>query len=132
MAKKILIIEDEPDIIKIAVFRIKQAGYEVFIAENGKQALESVYMHKPDLILLDLNLPVMSGSDVCRKIKATENFNSIPVILFTASNSSKLGEIASRLGVEDYISKPFDLETLLSKIKRLIEQTETVTTEEHA
>ena len=130
MNKKILIVEDEPDIIKIVVFRMKQAGYEVLMAEDGKKGLELIYYHNPALVLLDLNLPVMSGRDVCEKIKGTEDLKNIPVILFTASNSSKLCETAAELGADDYITKPFDIDILLDKIEKMIGQKGTVTTGE--
>lgn len=119
MAKRILIVDDEPDILKIAVFRLKKSGYEILTAIDGQGGLDSAKKDTPDLILLDLILPRMTGDEVCRRIKADDKLRHIPVILFTAS----IVEIQEKLkdsGAEDYLIKPFEPEELLEKIRKFI------------
>ena len=120
MAKKILVVDDEPDILKVVVFRLEKAGYEVFSAVNGQEALDSIDKIHPDLIVLDLIVPIIDGYEICRRIKADENLKKIPVILLTASITGGLPEKAKMLKAEDYLAKPFEPEVLLQKIKKFI------------
>ena len=118
--KKILIVEDEPDVLKMVAFRVKKAGYEVVIAINGEKALEAVSTELPDLILLDLRIPIIDGWEVCRRLKEDKRFSSIPIIILSASMSSLNAEKTKELKAEDYVLKPFEPEILLGKIKYLI------------
>lgn len=120
MAKKILVVDDEPDLLDLIKFRFKKWGYDVIYAANGQEALDKIQREAPDLVVLDLRLPIISGHEVCKRIKADDNTKNIPVILFTASVSSDLGQKAKELGADDYIVKPFDPEALLGKVKKLI------------
>ena len=120
MAKKILVVDDEPDLLRVATFRLKKAGYEVFFAVDGQQALDSTKEYKPDLILLDLLLPDISGEEVCKRIKADVELERIPVIIFTAI-TDKIDEKSKSCGADDYLIKPFAIEELLGKIKRFTE-----------
>ena len=120
MAKKILIIDDEPDILKVTTFRLEKNGYKVFAAVNGKEALDLLRKQTPDLILLDLVLPRMSGHELCKHIKAQEKLKDIPIVLFTASSTS-VKEKARALGADDFLLKPFSPEELLNKIKEFLE-----------
>jgi len=119
--KKILIIDDEPDIIKIIKFRLVKMGYEVTTAADGKEGLESVRLTKPDLVLLDFRMPFLNGDEVCKEIKKDESTKHIPVMLMTASTQDALEENTIKMGVDDYILKPFDPEELINKIRKLIE-----------
>jgi len=118
--KKVLVVDDEPDILKVISFRLKTAGYEVLTANNGKIALDLISINKPDLILLDLRMPVMGGEEVCAKIKSDELLKNLPIILLTASSGGKIADKAKELGVEDWLVKPFDFEVLLKKVQKLI------------
>lgn len=120
MAKRILIVDDELDLLKIVTFRVKKAGYDIIAASDGQAALDLIQQQKPDLILLDLRLPIVDGWEVCRRIKADENLKYIPVILLSASASSMNQEKIKELNAQDYLMKPFDPEVLLEKIKDLI------------
>jgi CheY-like chemotaxis protein len=120
MAKKILFVDDEPDLLTVATFRLKKSGYEVSTAVNGQEALDFVAQNPPDLILLDLRLPLVSGYEVCQRIKADEKLKKIPVILFTASATRDLSEKAKELGADDYLIKPFEAEVLLEKVKKFL------------
>ena len=83
--KRILIVEDEPALAKLTSFRLKSAGYEVIIAVDGRQGLKMAGKERPDLIVLDLELPVMDGYEVCRRLKDNESLKDIPVVILTAS-----------------------------------------------
>lgn len=120
MAKKILVVDDEPDILKIVVFRLKKLGYEVTTASNGQEALDFIQKIKPDLVVLDLIMPVVDGYEVCKQVKADEKLRHIPVILLTASFTGELADKAEKLGADDYLMKPFDPEELLTKVKKFI------------
>jgi len=119
MGKKILIVDDEPDLLRVATFRLKKFGYEVLTARDGQEALDLLQKDTPDLIFLDLKLPVMSGYEVCRQIKSDNNLKNTPVVLFTAS-SDRIAEKAKEIGADDYMTKPFGPEDLLEKIKKFL------------
>ncbi len=122
MTKKILIVDDERDLLRVMTMRLTKAGYEIMTATDGREALVLIEEAMPDLVLLDLRLPVMSGQDVCKKMKSDPKFKNIPIILFTASAGGDIPERARALGADDYIIKPFEAEDLLKKIARLIQR----------
>ena len=121
MAKKILIVDDEPDVLKVAVGRLKKAGYDTIQAVNGQEGLDAIRGKKPDLVLLDLAMPGINGYEVCRQAKGDEATKDIPIILFTASIATKtIDEKVKELGADDFIIKPFNHEELLEKIGRVL------------
>jgi two-component system alkaline phosphatase synthesis response regulator PhoP len=115
MAKRILVVDDEPDLLKVAAFRLKKSGYEVLIATDGQLALDLLKTNTPDLILLDLVLPKVNGEQVLNMIKDDERLQNIPVILFTASV-----ERIKKMAADDYLIKPFETKDLLEKVKKFI------------
>jgi two-component system alkaline phosphatase synthesis response regulator PhoP len=126
MAKKILVVDDEPDIRKLTSLRLKLSGYDALTAADGQEALDLIRQHKPDLVLLDLLLPVIGGSEVCKQIKEDEELKHTPVILFTARSDTMTAEKAKQLGADDYMTKPFDPEEMLNKIKQTLESKPTL------
>ena len=118
--KKILVVDDEPDILKVVTFRVKKMEYEVVTATNGQEALDLIQKEEPDLILLDIRLPVMNGYEVCQRVKTNEKLKHIPIIFLTASSASKIAEKVKEFNADDYLIKPFDFEELLKKIKNFI------------
>ncbi|MBU0682675.1 MAG: response regulator, partial [Candidatus Omnitrophica bacterium] len=90
MAKKIMVIDDELDILEVLTFRLSKAGYEIISAVDGQEALDLLTETIPDLILLDLRLPKIDGYEVCRRIKTSDELKEIPVILLTASSTIKV------------------------------------------
>ncbi|MGB2706079.1 MAG: response regulator [Candidatus Omnitrophota bacterium] len=120
MAKKVLVVDDEPDVLKIVGFRLKSAGYEIKKASDGQEALDLIKKDRPDLVLLDLRMPVMDGYEVCRRIKSDENLKDIPVIFLTASSGATIKDKAYEYKADDYIIKPFEPEELLRKVKKFI------------
>lgn len=121
MSQKILVVDDEPDIRKVVIFRLKKAGYEVTHADNGQEALEIIRQGQPfDLVLLDLVMPLMDGYELCRILKSDERTKQIPVIILSASTMHNVVAKTGSLKADDYISKPFDPEVLLSKVKNVL------------
>lgn len=120
MAKKIMLVDDEPGIITVTIARLESSGYEVLAVRDSEEALEMLKKEaKPDLILLDLLLPNMQGEELCKKLKSDPKFRHIPIILFTAKVIRDPAG-AERIGADDYILKPFDADELLFKIKKFI------------
>jgi len=122
MGKKILVVDDEIDLMRVVTFRLKKAGYQVTEATDGQKALDLIQERKPDLILLDLRLPVVDGWEVCLRIKGAEEFRHIPVIILSASATAIQLEKIQELKAEDCLLKPFDPEVLLEKVKKFIGQ----------
>lgn len=120
MDKRILVVDDEPDIVKVVAFRLKKKGYAVIVAVDGHEGLEKAEKEKPDLILLDLQLPGMNGEEVCAKIRSNQNLKQIPIIFLTASQSVNVKDKAKQLGANDYLIKPFTPEDLFAKVAKHI------------
>ncbi len=120
MVKKIVLAEDEPQIARLIEFKLKKEGYKVIWKENGEEALEAIKADKPDLILLDVMMPVMDGYEVLRRVKEDENLKSIPVVMLTARAQEKDVVKGIDLGAEDYITKPFHPAELLARVKRIL------------
>jgi len=107
MFKKILIVDDEPVVVTLLKSRVESHGFKVEIATEGASALEKAKEWRPDLILLDIVMPDMDGFEICRRLKATKELASIPVVLFTASQETQLEELARKAGAVKVIKKPF-------------------------
>jgi CheY-like chemotaxis protein len=121
--KKILVVDDEPDILKVTSLRLKKLGYNVLTAAGGKEALDTMRSENPDLVLLDLVMPFMSGAEVCEQVKKDETLKHIPIILFTASgNGAMTAEQIKKIGADDYIVKPFEPEELMGKVEGILAQ----------
>ena len=121
--KKILVIDDEPDILKVTSIRLKTLGYDVLTAVDGRQALDTMRSENPDLVLLDLVMPFMNGAEVCEQIKNDKVLKHVPVILFTASgNGAMTAEQIKKIGADDYIVKPFDPEEFRIKVEKILAQ----------
>jgi DNA-binding response OmpR family regulator len=119
--KKILVVDDEPDVASLLTLMLKSQGYDVITARDGQEALEKARNQNPDLILLDVMLPKMDGYKVARMLKFDENFSHIPIILLTAKIQEKDRQTGMEMGANDYVTKPFDTALLLSKIKTILQ-----------
>ena len=124
MSKKILIVEDEKNIVDILSFNLTREGYETVEAYDGEMGLKRALEENPDLILLDLMLPKMDGFDVCRAVR--EKNNSTPIIMLTAREEESDKVFGLELGADDYITKPFSMRELLARIKANIRRTDTL------
>lgn len=121
MAKRILVVDDEPDIMIVATARLSHLGYEIIGAVDAEEALVMIRKTPPDLILLDLLLPKMQGDELCKKLKSDDEFKHIPIILFTASTvRTNLPRKVEAMGADDCIIKPFEPEELLGKVRKFI------------
>ena len=121
MAKKILIVDDEPDILRAAKIRLISFGYEVTTASDGNDIVNLVQRDAPDLILLDLRLPRMDGDKICVILKTDDKFKHIPVIIFTASSDPTTSKKVKDSGATGYLIKPFDTAELLKTIKKFLD-----------
>ncbi len=124
MSKRILIVEDEKNIVDILSFNLSKEGYETLEAYDGEAGLQLALEQNPDLILLDLMLPKMDGFDVCRNLRK-EN-RSTPVIMLTAREEETDKVLGLELGADDYITKPFSMRELLARVKANIRRNEMV------
>ena len=120
--KRILVVDDEADLAKAIEIRLKQADYEVLVAYDGSAALEKARSEKPDLIILDLMLPGMSGYKVCRLLKFDERYKKIPIIMLTARSQESDEQLGLECGADVFITKPFESQMLLLKIQELLEK----------
>ena len=117
---KILSVDDSRT-IRLMLKRVFRPFHcELFEAADGMEGLEAVITHQPDLIMLDYNMPVMDGVTMLRKMREHDNIKRTPVIMLTAEDSNEIISTVARLGVRDYIIKPFEDENLLSKVSRII------------
>lgn len=121
MAKKILVVDDEPHIVMMLEARLRKNGFEVATAASGAEAMAQVKKDRPDLIVLDVMMPVMSGFEVCRMLKENPATKAIPVILLTAKSTERDQTLGISAGADAYVTKPYTPEELLGQIKELLE-----------
>ncbi|MDD5253272.1 MAG: response regulator transcription factor [Candidatus Omnitrophica bacterium] len=120
MKEKILIVEDEKDIIKMLEYNLKKEGFKVIAARDGEDALDLALREYPDLILLDLMLPGIDGLEVCKTLKKESKTSSIPIIMLTAKSQESDKVVGLELGADDYITKPFSPRELIARIKAVL------------
>ena len=118
--KRILIVDDEEDIVKLVKMYLEHHCYEVITANDGQEGLSKAKTEKPDLIVLDLMLPRINGYRVCGLLKKDRRYAKIPVIMFTAKAQEKDVKLGQEVGADVYLIKPFEPEILLAKIKELL------------
>ncbi len=118
---KILVVDDEPDILRVVVKIMEARGHEVATATDGPSALETAGNVLPDVVILDVNLPKMDGFEVCRKLKSDPKTKSIPVVMMTAAYVSvEDADKGTELGADEYVIKPFLREVLIHNVERLL------------
>lgn len=118
---KILVVDDEPDIVRAVVRILSSRGHEMTTARDGQEALERIAQSPPDLVILDLDLPRIDGFEVCRRIKSDEATRHIPVVMMTAAYASPdHAHQGTRLGADEYIVKPFMKQILVHNVERLL------------
>src|SRR5580700_8615987 len=116
---RILIIEDERGLTDVLTYNLQREGYDTIVAHDGQEGLRKAQTLLPDLILLDLMLPTMSGVDVCRDLRAGERTRDIPIIILSARAEETDQVVGFSLGCDDYVTKPFSIKVLLQRIKAL-------------
>ena len=120
MAYKILLVDDEPDILEIIAYSLESAGYKIYKANNGLEAIKIAEKIIPDLIIMDLMMPHMNGIDACDNIRKSDNLNDV-IITFLSARGEDFSKIAGfEAGADDYITKPIKPKVLLSKVKALL------------
>ncbi len=120
MAYKILVVEDEPNIVDSLSFLMKQAGHQVRVARDGDAALRTIEAQVPDLVILDVMLPRRDGFEVCRKIREKEGWSGIKVMMLTARGGELDRRKGLELGADDYVTKPFSNRDILERVGRLL------------
>ncbi len=120
MGKRILIADDEPNIVVSLEFLLKQKGHEVKVASNGEDALRAVGEFAPDLILLDVMMPRMSGYDVCQKVRENAAWNRIRIVMLSAKGRDVEVTKGMAVGADAYVTKPFSTRDLIAKVQELL------------
>ena len=116
MGARILVVDDEPDLLELVRLTLDQAGHQVETAASGREALEALRRHRPDLLILDLMLPDVSGTEVCRRLRADSELVSLPVIMLTAKADEVDRVVGFELGADDYVTKPFSPRELVLRV----------------
>ena len=120
MAKgKVLVIEDDRALAEVLVYNLKQAGYDVHVAHDGQDGITQAQIKSPDVVLLDVMLPVVDGHDVCRRLRADALTRDLLIIMLTAKTEESDQLVGFSLGADDYVAKPFSVKILLERIKAL-------------
>ena len=121
MKKKILVIDDQEDLLELTRRVLQSHGYEVLTLNDGENALETIKKESPDLVLMDMIMPIKDGAQICQEIKSDTSVRHIPVILTTGQMIEKSEYSQEGLtGVDDYLMKPFEIDELLAKIGNLL------------
>lgn len=120
MAKRVLIADDEPNIVAALEFLLERNGYEVHVARNGEEALKLIEQHRPDLLLLDVMMPLRSGYDVCQRVREREDWRHIKIVMLSAKGRDVEVNKGMSLGADEYITKPFSTSELVARINALL------------
>ncbi|HQV00557.1 MAG: response regulator transcription factor [Bacteroidia bacterium] len=127
---KILLVDDEPDIIEFIEYNLKKEGFQIYTAHNGKEGIQQAIKHQPHLIVLDIMMPVMDGIETCRQLREMKDFKNTVIAFLTARNEDYSQIAGFDVGADDYINKPIKPRILISRIKALLRRTSDETTDE--
>ena len=122
MDKKILIVDDEPNILLSLDFIIQKAGYQAQTAADGEEALEQIKQWQPDLVLLDVNMPKLDGFEVCQIVRENPALSAVKIIMLTAKGRQVEREKGLALGADDYVSKQFSTQEIIKKINDFLDE----------
>ena len=120
MKKKILVVDDEKDIVDLIIYNLEKEGFSVIKAYDGEKALELIKMQKPNLIILDLMLPGVRGLDVCRAIRRNPATETMPIIMLTAKSDHMDKILGLEMGADDYVTKPFNVRELMARVHAVL------------
>tara|TARA_B100001113_G_scaffold130812_1_gene106972 strand:+ start:751 stop:1437 length:687 start_codon:yes stop_codon:yes gene_type:complete len=132
MAHKIYIVEDEPDLRDALAYNFENEGFKVKTFADGESSLEAINTNKPDLLILDIMLPGMSGLDVCREIRSKQALSDIAVIMLTAKGEEIDRIVGFELGADDYVTKPFSVRELILRVKVILKKQSEINSNESA
>lgn len=120
MAKKILVVDDEPSVLRLLGYTLQGEGYEVVTSESGLEAIDIALRERPDLVLLDIMMPDMDGFEVCRRLRATPHLADLPIIMITAKTQTEDKVAGFQVGADDYITKPVEPLEMLARIRAVL------------
>ena len=120
MSKKILVVDDEPNIVVALEYLLRRGGHEVFVARNGDEALKQIEAHVPDLVLLDVMMPLHSGYEVCKRIREQPAWRNIKIVMLSAKGRETEVNKGMAAGADLYVTKPFSTRELMEKLQGLL------------
>jgi DNA-binding response OmpR family regulator len=122
MASRVLIVDDEPNIVLSLEYLMKREGFEVAVAGDGEGALRAMAEHRPDLVILDVMMPRLNGFEVCQRIRAEPGWRGVRVLMLTAKGRETEMRKGLEVGADAYVTKPFSTKELVAEIRRLLEE----------
>ncbi|MEL7471801.1 MAG: response regulator transcription factor [Planctomycetota bacterium] len=126
-AKHVLVVDDERDLVELLVINLQRAGYETSVAHDGREALAAIARHAPDLVVLDIMMPELSGTEVAGRIRSDPATASIPIIMLTAKSEEVDEIVGLTVGADDYVTKPFSTKVLLARVAAVLRRVEETT-----
>jgi two-component system, OmpR family, alkaline phosphatase synthesis response regulator PhoP len=129
--QKILVVEDEPDIRKLVNYNLAQERFRVLEAEDGEQGLKMVQREKPDLVILDLMLPGLSGIELCKILRERHETEKLPVLMLTAKAGEADRIVGLEMGADDYLAKPFSPRELVARVRAVLRRVESAKQSDH-
>jgi two-component system phosphate regulon response regulator PhoB len=126
MGSRILVVEDEPDLAELVALNLRGAGHDVTVSHDGNTALAEIQRHQPDLVVLDVMLPDLSGIEVCRRLRRNPQTVRLPVIMLTARSDEVDRVVGFEVGADDYVPKPFSPRELILRVEAILRRTTAV------
>jgi phosphate regulon transcriptional regulator PhoB len=126
MAKKVLIVEDENDLVKLLRYNLEKEGFRVNSVSNGSVVLSEIRRDEPDLVVLDLMLPGIDGLEICRQLRRIEKYATLPILILTARGDEADRVVGLEIGADDYMTKPFSMRELIARVRVLLRRHEPV------
>jgi DNA-binding response OmpR family regulator len=120
MGKRVLVVDDEPNIVMSLEFLMRRAGFEVEVARNGREAIAALEGPPPDLMLLDVMMPEFDGYEVCERVRAKDEWRATKIIMLTARGRDAERERGLKVGADAYVTKPFSTRDLVEQAKRML------------
>ena len=127
MGRTILVIDDEPELVKLLDYNLTKAGYLVLSAKDGENGLATARKHSPDAIILDVMMPGLDGWEVCKRLRTDPSTSALPILMLTAKAEEGDRVLGMELGADDYVTKPFGVRELLARVKALLRRSEIAT-----
>src|SRR6266516_377875 len=124
MYKKILIVEDDHDVVKLLKYNLEKEGFRVNYTTDGSLALAEIRRGEPDLVILDLMLPGLDGLEICRQLRRNEKYTSLPLLMLTARGEETDRVVGLEMGADDYVTKPFSMRELIARVRALLRRRE--------
>jgi len=120
VTERILVVDDEPDILDVVAYNLEQAGYRVSAVRDGRSAIAEAERQRPDLVVLDIMLPDLSGMEVCRSLRRSEKTRGVPILMLTARSDEVDRVVGFEVGADDYVTKPFSPRELVLRVRAIL------------